>query len=190
MGKIKRGLQLSASIMGICFSAVAFVFNVIYMIELGSYMTTVTFVFSGILIGINIASIVICSCMCPNPNKKKGRVTYTGLIVTALVLNFIVLCLICFMIPLGLTLIILLPEVIIIGLLVASLAVKEKEVEEVKTADFVNPALPKNESEELKISDTDAKINEIKALYADGSISEIEMRQLILQLLNKYFKTK
>lgn len=179
MEKIKRGLQLAGSIIGMCFSSFIMIYSLITLLGYIPWdQIEIVYTTYISLIILAVGNIVVSAFMCPNPNKRSPAKNYTGLIITSLVLNALMICILIYLA--NMSHIILL---VIIGLLVASLAVKEKDVKEV-------PVVKGKTNEELKVSEIDVRVNEIKELHNAGIISGSEMKEMISKILNKHFEIK
>lgn len=132
MSKVKRGLQLSASILSIVFGAILLIgaiYLIAFTIDAGSVAGVeglgIIYVTYGLIIAFCIALIVVCACMCPNPSKKGKNAKYTGLIITALVFN----CILLLIYILEASFWAIMP-LISAGLFIAALCIKDKPIEE------------------------------------------------------------
>lgn len=196
MNKIKRGIQLGGAIVGLTCSslfALAFIMATFMMdFMFSNYYLDIPqglYIFVCLFFALFcVAGIVVCSFICTNPDKKQS--THKGFVIAGIVLTALeallfinsLLCLIPF---------------IACGLLVASLCIPNKEGNvQVETKDdsqtlsgekqvLENKEEAQTNSSNKNESSTDGKIEKIRSLYAEGVITEAEMKELIIKELKK-----
>ncbi len=179
MSKIKRSLQLSAAIVSIVFGGILAISGIYTAYLLASYGTYGDFpvglyiAVSVMIVLFAVAMIVVCSLMCPDPNKKENPTNYTGLTITGLVLN----ALLVFLYILSGDFLIMLLPLVSVGLFIATLCVKD--MPQVQTE--VKEEVKKQEKSES----SNNKIDSIRKLHEDGIINEDEMKSLIIKELEK-----
>ena len=204
MNKTKRGLQLGAAITSIVFASILAV-SAIYLLiitnnliralgdaEYSSEYSLISSEYSLIMITyilillFSIATIIVSALICRKPNEKM----HLGLCVTDLVLNSLLAIL---YIAAG-TPVAVMP-IIIVGLFIAELCVKNKKATEIVTSSGLNNSedvkvdaktennMGEKTSTEQKSGDlkSDEKIEKIKKLNKEGILSDEEMKKLIIE---------
>lgn len=187
MNKVKRGLQLSAGIVGICFSALL-VIGSLYVLSYTSavlgYLDGWSDVFEGqiysmliLVLLLGVANVVMCALLCRNKPAL-------GVAITALVLN-------------GISLLIYLASmswyvifpIAIVGLLIASLCMKDTEVAPATPSGIpATPTIPLDTPAVSAEDDTagiSAKITQLKKLHKSGLITETELKEFVKKELSK-----
>ena len=208
MDKTKRGLQLGAAITSIVFASILAV-SAIYLLiitnnlirawgdaEYSSEYSLISSEYSLIMIIyilillFSIATIIVSALICRKPNEKM----HLGLCVADLVLNSLLAIL---YIAAG-TPVAVMP-IIIVGLFIAELCVKNKKATEIVTSSGLNNSedvkvdaktennMGEKTSTEQKSGDlkSDEKIEKIKKLNKEGILSDEEMKKLIIEELKK-----
>ena len=201
MNKTKRGLQLGAAITSIVFASILAV-SAIYLLiitttlirawgdaEYSSEYSLIMIIYILILL-FSIATIIVSALICRKPNEKM----HLGLCVADLVLNSLLAIL---YIAAG-TPVAVMP-IIIVGLFIAELCVKNKKATEIVTSSGLNNSedvkvdaktennMGEKTSTEQKSGDlkSDEKIEKIKKLNKEGILSDEEMKKLIIEELKK-----
>lgn len=201
MNKTKRGLQLGAAITSIVFASILAV-SAIYLLivtnnlirawgdaEYSSEYSLIMITYILILL-FSIATIIVSALICRKPNEKM----HLGLCVADLVLNSLLAIL---YIAAG-TPVAVMP-IIIVGLFIAELCVKNKKATEIVTSSGLNNSedvkvdakkennMGEKTSTEQKSGDlkSDEKIEKIKKLNKEGILSDEEMKKLIIEELKK-----
>lgn len=201
MNKTKRGLQLGAAITSIVFASILAV-SAIYLLivtnnlirawgdaEYSSEYSLIMITYILILL-FSIATIIVSALICRKPNEKM----HLGLCVADLVLNSLLAIL---YIAAG-TPVAVMP-IIIVGLFIAELCVKNKKATEILTSSGLNNSedvnidaktennMGEKTSTEQKSGDlkSDEKIEKIKKLNKEGILSDEEMKKLIIEELKK-----
>ncbi len=201
MNKTKRGLQLGAAITSIVFASILAV-SAIYLLivtnnlirawgdaEYSSEYSLIMITYILILL-FSIATIIVSALICRKPNEKM----HLGLCVADLVLNSLLAIL---YIAAGSPVAIM--PIIIVGLFIAELCVKNKKATEIVTSSGLNNSedvkvdakkennMGEKTSTEQKSGDlkSDEKIEKIKKLNKEGILSDEEMKKLIIEELKK-----
>ena len=201
MNKTKRGLQLGAAITSIVFASILAV-SAIYLLiitnnlirawgdaEYSSEYSLIMITYILILL-FSIATIIVSALICRKPNEKM----HLGLCVADLVLNSLLAIL---YIAAGSPVAIM--PIIIVGLFIAELCVKNKKATEIVTSSGLNNSedvkvdaktennMGEKTSTEQKSGDlkSNEKIEKIKKLNKEGILSDEEMKKLIIEELKK-----
>lgn len=215
MNKTKRGLQLGAAITSIVFASILAVSAIYLLIVtnnlirawgdaeysseysltsseyslISSEYSLIMIIYILILL-FSIATIIVSALICRKPNEKM----HLGLCVADLVLNSLLAIL---YIAAG-TPVAVMP-IIIVGLFIAELCVKNKKATEIVTSSGLNNSedvkvdaktennMGEKTSTEQKSGDlkSNEKIEKIKKLNKEGILSDEEMKKLIIEELKK-----
>lgn len=193
MNKTKRGLQLSAAIVSIVFSALLLFGSIVILNTLAEYAATygetnesiaaVRMIYIFVML-FAIATIIVSSIICLKPKQDMHK----GLCITALVLNSILTLLYIA----GASWYLVFP-LISAGLFIAELCVKNTPPAQIQSTQeqsspisVSNGSQDQNSAEEsIQETDVDVRIKRIKALNEQGIVSDEEMKNLIMEELKK-----
>lgn len=193
MNKTKRGLQLSAAIVSIVFSALLLFGSIVILNTLAEYAATygetnesiaaVRMIYIFVML-FAIATIIVSSIICLKPKQDMHK----GLCITALILNSILTLLYIA----GASWYLVFP-LISAGLFIAELCVKNTQPAQIQSTQeqsspisVSNGSQDQNSAEEsIQETDVDVRIKRIKALNEQGIVSDEEMKNLIMEELKK-----
>lgn len=200
MNKTKRALQLTSAILSIvagsifvvaCFYILAFAPMLLEQIVGSEYVgyagEALALIYAGVILCMcfSVAMIVVGACACPNRSKRKTPSENTGYTITLLILNGV-----SFLFSLiGGSVLWILISLIIIGLCVAVLCIPSEKITPASAGQVQGSAdslgVEKTSAPSLQAQTSSAKIAKIRELNAQGVLSDQEMKELIIQELNK-----